>query len=49
MHEEYILGLKKALEIVEDTARFGIEKTVTGIKAEIKKVENDKQVPKQSV
>ena len=35
MNQEYIKGLKKALEIVECTARFGIEKTVAAIMAEL--------------
>jgi hypothetical protein len=38
-NKAYIEGLKKALDIVNGTARFGIEKTVAGIQEEIKNVE----------
>lgn len=42
----YIEGLQDALAIVENVARFGIDKAVAGIKAEITKSTGDNNVTK---
>lgn len=42
--QERIEGLKKAIEIVENTGRFGLDKAIAEMQNEIKRLENARNI-----